>query len=299
MKVKAPSGVEFDVVDSKISNNPRLSLFRPSELISTGRHLPRYYFVLTSALDLKKSLTDHFQLKECLSGEEVSSSISFPYYVPVATIRLVEALELLRSKLGNHPISCTGFRSPMHSLYQSGNRNKASPHRFGTAIDIQAVGGNKINSQADLDFVYSAALDRQVILSQRRNDLSTLGFEYAESAAEMGTIDHAHLDLGYISTADGFDELDFIHRFLVDDDSQQGQTGHVNSNVTSTLSLRSQASVSSTVLVRLAPGTQLKILASVTGSIYPPGGRTDWYEVVVNGQRGFVAAFYVDIDPEA
>lgn len=93
MKVKAPSGVEFDVVDSKIANNPRLSLFRPSELISTGRHLPRYYFVLKSALDLEKSLTDHFQVKECLSGEEVGSSISFPYYVPVATIRLVKALE--------------------------------------------------------------------------------------------------------------------------------------------------------------------------------------------------------------
>jgi surface antigen len=37
-------------------------------------------------------------------------------------------------------------------------------------------------------------------------------------------------------------------------------------------------------------------LGSVTGATYNPGNgnRNDWYEVEVNGKRGFVAAYYVD-----
>ncbi|MBE9123733.1 peptidoglycan DD-metalloendopeptidase family protein [Tychonema sp. LEGE 07199] len=38
----------------------------------------------------------------------------------------------------------------------------------------------------------------------------------------------------------------------------------------------------------------MKILGSVTGATYQPGNRNDWYEVEVNGKRGFVAAYYVD-----
>ena len=42
-------------------------------------------------------------------------------------------------------------------------------------------------------------------------------------------------------------------------------------------------------------GTNLKILGSVTGGTYKIGNsnRNDWYEVEVNGKRGFVAAYYV------
>ena len=40
----------------------------------------------------------------------------------------------------------------------------------------------------------------------------------------------------------------------------------------------------------------MNILRSVQGGTYstPNGNRNDWYEVEVNGQRGFVAAFFVD-----
>jgi murein DD-endopeptidase MepM/ murein hydrolase activator NlpD len=45
----------------------------------------------------------------------------------------------------------------------------------------------------------------------------------------------------------------------------------------------------------LNQGTNLKILGSVTGATYNPGNgnRNDWYEVEVDGKRGFVAAYYV------
>ena len=74
------------------------------------------------------------------------------------------------------------------------------------------------------------------------------------------------------------------------------QSGFVNSNVGGVaLNLRNQASASAGIITKLNQGTNLKILGSVTGGTYNPGNgnRNDWYQVEVNGQRGFVAAYYV------
>ncbi len=73
------------------------------------------------------------------------------------------------------------------------------------------------------------------------------------------------------------------------------QTGRVNSNVSTNLTLRSQPNTSSLALAQLFPGSTFMVLRSVSGSPYPPGNRTDWYEIEFNGTTGFVAAFYVDI----
>lgn len=73
------------------------------------------------------------------------------------------------------------------------------------------------------------------------------------------------------------------------------QTGQVNSRVSTNLKLRSQPNTTSQILADLTRGTRFEILAQVTGSSYSPGSRTDWYEIKFSGQRGYVAAYYVDI----
>jgi murein DD-endopeptidase MepM/ murein hydrolase activator NlpD len=78
--------------------------------------------------------------------------------------------------------------------------------------------------------------------------------------------------------------------------STSGQSGYVNSNVGSiNLNMRSAASTSAGIIATLPKGTNLTILRSVTGVSYstPNGNRSDWYEVQVGSQKGYVAAYYV------
>jgi len=91
----------------------------------------------------------------------------------------------------------------------------------------------------------------------------------------------------------------FVAAYFVDKGSSAPpppQDGFVNSKVGGgPLNLRSSASTNAGVLTNLNGGTKLKILRSVTGGSYKIGNdnRNDWYEVEVNGKRGFVAAYYV------
>jgi len=92
----------------------------------------------------------------------------------------------------------------------------------------------------------------------------------------------------------------FVAAFFVDKGSSAPpppQDGFVNSKVGGgPLNLRTSASTNAGVMTNLNGGTKLKILRSVTGGTYKIGNdnRNDWYEVEVNGKRGFVAAYYVD-----
>lgn len=76
------------------------------------------------------------------------------------------------------------------------------------------------------------------------------------------------------------------------------EIGRVSSRVGNVpLNLRSQAQVTSQNPIDTLPvGKEMKILRSVNGGTYNPGtgNRNDWYEVEVNGKRGYVAAFFVD-----
>jgi surface antigen len=91
----------------------------------------------------------------------------------------------------------------------------------------------------------------------------------------------------------------FVAAFFVDKGSSAPpppESGFVNSNVGGVpLNLRSSASTNAVSTTKLNQGTNLKILGSVTGGNYSIGNsnRNDWYEVEVNGKRGFVAAYYV------
>ncbi|NEP13752.1 MAG: S8 family serine peptidase [Symploca sp. SIO2C1] len=80
--------------------------------------------------------------------------------------------------------------------------------------------------------------------------------------------------------------------------SQPFQSGVVNSKVGDLpLNFRVDSYVGATIIDQLAEGTELKVLQSVNGGTYDPGtgSRNDWYQVEVNGQQGYVAAYYVDI----
>ncbi|MDX2240743.1 MAG: S8 family serine peptidase [Leptolyngbyaceae cyanobacterium bins.302] len=77
---------------------------------------------------------------------------------------------------------------------------------------------------------------------------------------------------------------------------QATQTGRVSSRVGNVpLNLRTQPNTGAQVLRTLTVGTTFKVLEEVSGGTYLPNNQTKWYKIEVNGQTGFVAAYYVDI----
>jgi hypothetical protein len=211
LKLKAPSGVVFDIIDGANSNNARLQQFRPTQRIRNGQ-LPRFYFAIRAFAELNQPLTDHFRLIEFISDTEISNGLIFPYFVPVAIVRLAQALEGLRTRLDNEFLKLSsGYRSPFYPDYQM-HPGKNSAHRFGTATDIIAV-GKQLSSVAMMQRINQAAFDGEVIPSNRPSGKSSLGFEYTESLAEMGgNPSHSHLDMGFVS---GEDELKHLGDLLL------------------------------------------------------------------------------------
>jgi uncharacterized protein YraI len=122
-----------------------------------------------------------------------------------------------------------------------------------------------------------------------------------------------HLEM-YAGTADGpltqegnaymrrSDLVDPTHyldaALLVYETSQQGKEGRVNNQVTNTLNVRSEPSMSAEVLFSLAPGATCRVLEEVVGSPYPPVAQTTWYKVQYGERQGFAAARYIDAETE-
>ena len=255
---------------------------------------------LTQQMIFFKRLAPNFELQELLSSER--NSLTFPYYIPIAIIRLAEAAQALRARLGSQPITLSNaYRSPFHPLNQGNRRNRVSAHRFGTALDLTNLGNNPINSNADHNLVYGAAFDNGLTnIGQRPSGRSSLGFEFAESRAQMGgTVSHAHLDMGFITQDD---ELDFVRHLLVDapGDGQERRRGRVNPQfVTTNVNFRSQPNTfSNNIIGEIAPEAPLTIVGEeLMGGNYTfdDSPRNDWYEVEFNAQRGFLAAAFVEI----
>ena len=214
-KIKAPSGEEFDLIDSKNSgaSDARLAEFQPNAVLNDGTLLPRYYFKINDSKDFNKQLTKNFALIEFISNTEIDNGIEFPYYIPVAIIRLADSMQRLRDKFGKPIRVSSGYRSPFYPDYQN-NPSKVSAHRFGTAIDFVSVSDRVIDTQDDLDFVDGVVFDGNFSgASERPSGGSSLGFEFTESAAEMNfDIDHSHLDMGYITQEK---EIDHVKDFFV------------------------------------------------------------------------------------
>lgn len=90
-------------------------------------------------------------------------------------------------------------------------------------------------------------------------------------------------------------EEGFVAAFYID---LEFQVGRVNSNIQTQLNLRESPFLSGRVIAGLSVGTTFKILDKETGAEYPAGEttRNDWLEIEYNNQKGFVAAFYVDLE---
>lgn len=214
-KIKAPSGEVFDLIDSRNSgaSEPKLADFQPNKVLNDGTLLPRYYFKINAFNDFNKKLTTNFSLLEFISDTEIAMGITFPYYIPVAIIRLADSMQQLRDRFKEPIRVSSGYRSPFYPDYQD-NPFYKSAHRFGTAIDFVSVGGRVIDSQADLDFVDDAVFEGGFFGGGNRpSGSSSLGFEFTESAVEMGgIIHHSHLDMGYVTQNK---ELAHVNSFLV------------------------------------------------------------------------------------
>jgi hypothetical protein len=213
-QVKARSGEVFDLIDSRnaSASDSSLANFQPNATLNDGTLLPRYYFKVNGFNDFSKQLTTNFTLLEFISNTEIARGITFPYYIPVAIIRLADSMQRLRDKFKEPIRVSSGYRSPFYPDYQN-NPSFKSAHRFGTAIDFVSVGDRFIDRQEDLDFVDEKVFDNGFFgASNRPSGSSNLGFEFTESAAEMNfNIDHAHLDMGYITQNK---ELDHVKDFL-------------------------------------------------------------------------------------
>lgn len=73
--------------------------------------------------------------------------------------------------------------------------------------------------------------------------------------------------------------------------------GQVNSRVLTTLNVRNGADTNATPVFSLSLGDTVQVLQELQGGVYD-GGRSDWLEIEFNGQVGFVAAYYININEE-
>lgn len=73
------------------------------------------------------------------------------------------------------------------------------------------------------------------------------------------------------------------------------EVGQVNSRVSTNLNVRNRADTSATVLFTLSLGDTVQVLQELQGGVYD-GGKSDWLEIEFDGKRGFVAAYYININ---
>lgn len=180
--------------------------------------------------------------------------------------------------------------------YQSGPGTSVTPTSVATPTPVSSEIG-RVSSR-----VGSVPLNlrsQAQVTSQNRIDTLPIGKEMkilrSVSGATYGTSNGNRNDW-YEVEVNG--KRGFVAAFFVDKGSSTPppESGFVNSNVGGgSLNLRSSASTNAASTTQLNQGRNLKILGSVTGGTYKVGNsnRNDWYEVEVNGKRGFVAAYYV------
>jgi hypothetical protein len=152
-----------------------------------ARRLPRYFYEIPTWSDaMEVKLSTNFGLWEFIQTDvrEAAPLRAFPRYVPCAITLLALALERFREATGTfvHIAANGGYRSPRHAL--SGN---ASPHCWGTAVNIYRVGDVFLDGRESIDRY--AAVARDAIPSAWTRP-------FGSSPGQ--TDDHLHIDLGYI-----------------------------------------------------------------------------------------------------
>jgi hypothetical protein len=151
------------------------------------RRLPRFFYEIDSWQTAQQvQLSDNFALWEFLTVDvrEAEALRTFPRYLPCAVTALAAHLEVFRDEVGDlvHIAANGGFRSPSHALSK-----KASPHCWGTAVNIYRIGDDYLDTQEKIEKY--ARIARK----------SLPGWWIRPYGTEEGYADdHLHLDLGYL-----------------------------------------------------------------------------------------------------
>jgi len=180
------------VVDALEIDGAIARLLTPGALMQTrdgeAHRLPRFFYEVDSwQTALTTQLTPHFGLWELMDVDlhESRNLRLFPRYVPCAVTSLAAALEVFRLEVGTtvRIAANGGYRSPTHRGSRSG-----SPHCWGTAANIYAIGGEPLDTEDQIGR-YAAVAMRLLPFAWVRPYGHGLG--HAD--------DHLHLDLGYVT----------------------------------------------------------------------------------------------------
>jgi hypothetical protein len=151
---------------------------------------PRYFYEVDSwkrALDVQ--LSEHFALWEFVDVDVHEATLlrTFPRYIPCAVSVLAVHLELFRLAVGV-PVRIAangGYRSPAHAA-----SDPSSPHAWGTAVNVYRIGTEDMTDRSVVER-YTEIAHRVLPAAWCRPFGPTRG----------QTIDHLHIDLGYILSA--------------------------------------------------------------------------------------------------
>jgi hypothetical protein len=178
------------VVDARTLDYARRAALRPGELVRDDRgamrRLPSLFYEVASWQAARETeLAPNFGLWEFMDVDLHEPAIlrTYPRYVPCAVLLLASMISAVRQQL-RQPIWISangGYRSPAH-----GRSRPGSTHCWGTAVNIYRVGDDRLDSQAAIERVASAAM-RAVPAFWSRPYGVDRGF----------SDDHVHLDLGF------------------------------------------------------------------------------------------------------
>lgn len=167
---------------------------RPGEAIvdrhGVERTLPTHFYEIPSwEAALATKLAPHFGVWELFDVDlrEAEAVRLYPRYVPCALAVLAAHLQLFRNEVGRvvRIAANGGYRSPSHRL-----SDKASPHSWGTAVNIYRVGDDWLDSRDRIEKYFEVA---------RRTLPAAWVRPYGEKPGYG--FDHLHIDLGFFSVA--------------------------------------------------------------------------------------------------
>lgn len=186
------SSLPLRIVDGRRLEKRYRDALKPGAVISDSagqaHRLPRYFYEVPSwDVALTLQLSEHFALWEFIHTDvhEAEPLRTFPRYVPCAITLLALCLEQFRDAVKNfvHISANGGYRSPGHGLTLH-----ATPHAWGTAVNIYKIGETMLDQQD--------VLDQYAEIAYR----SMPGVYVRPFGNRPGmTDDHLHLDFGYVT----------------------------------------------------------------------------------------------------
>lgn len=179
------------IVDGRRLEKKYRDALRPGAMLSDAfgqaHMLPRYFYEVPSwDVAMRLQLSEHFALWEFIHTDvhEAAPLRTFPRYVPCAITLLALALEQFRDAVRSyvHIAANGGYRSPGHGLTVH-----ATPHAWGTAVNIYKIGDRMLDEREVLDQYAEIAYK------------SMPGVYVRPFGKKPGfTEDHLHLDFGYV-----------------------------------------------------------------------------------------------------